>query len=185
MTGTASVRIAAPADAEAVAALMTELDHPIEADQARRYLASLAERSDTIVFVASVDECVCGLIAGHMLPVLSEPNPILMIIALSVSAADQRAGTGGRSSDGSRRGGAKTGRRGFSSPPRCVARARMHSMNGWGIRSRGGGIAGRLNRVRERHHEKFLASRERVSPRDAFTSRIRQTYDTSRAEANR
>jgi GNAT superfamily N-acetyltransferase len=73
---------------------MTELGHPITADQAHRYLASLADRSDSIVFLATVDECVCGLIAGHLLPVLSEPNPIVMIIALSVSAAYQRSGAG-------------------------------------------------------------------------------------------
>jgi predicted N-acetyltransferase YhbS len=94
MTGTPSVRIASPADAEAVAALMTELDHPIPADQAHRYLASLADSSDTIVFVAAIDERVCGLIAGHLLPVLSESNPILMIIALSVTVAYQRSGAG-------------------------------------------------------------------------------------------
>jgi len=94
VNSTPTVRIASPADAEAVAALMTELDHPIAADQAHRYLASLADRTDTIVFVAAVDERVCGLIAGHLLPVLSEPNPVLMIIALSVTAAYQRSGAG-------------------------------------------------------------------------------------------
>jgi len=94
MTSTPSVRIASPADAEVVAALVTELEHPIAADQAHRFLASLAGRSDTIVFVATVEERVCGLIAGHLLPVLSEPDPILMITALSVSAAYQRSGAG-------------------------------------------------------------------------------------------
>lgn len=89
-----AIRLASPADAAVVAALMTELDHPIPADQAHRFLASLTGRADTIVFLATIDDRVCGLIGGHLLPVLSEPNPILMIIALSVAAAYQRSGAG-------------------------------------------------------------------------------------------
>lgn len=89
-----AIRLASPADAAVVAALMTELDHPIPADQAHRFLASLADRADTVVFLATIDDHVCGLIGGHLLPVLSEPNPILMIIALSVAAAYQRSGAG-------------------------------------------------------------------------------------------
>jgi GNAT superfamily N-acetyltransferase len=86
--------LASPADAEVVAALMTEMGHPISIDHAHRYLGSIAGRPGTIVFVAAVDDRVCGLVAGQLLSVLSDAQPVLMITALSVAAASQRSGAG-------------------------------------------------------------------------------------------
>jgi GNAT superfamily N-acetyltransferase len=86
--------LASPADAEVVAALMTEMGHPISIDQAHRYLGSIAGRPGTIVFVAAVDDRVCGLVAGQLLSVLSDAQPVLMITALNVAAASQRSGAG-------------------------------------------------------------------------------------------
>ncbi len=89
-----SIRPASSGDADAVAALMSELGHPISTDQAYRFIIALPERPETTVLIAALGEQICGVAAGQLLTVISDAKPVLMITALSVSAASQRSGAG-------------------------------------------------------------------------------------------
>ena len=87
------IRRAEPADADAIAGLLTELGHPISPTHALAFLQSLTGRPTTSVFVAA-STSVLGVIAGQLLSVISDPDPVLMITALSISSASRRGGAG-------------------------------------------------------------------------------------------
>lgn len=87
-----SVRPARPADAEAIAALVTTLGFEAAPDDIRKRLGILKKAGETPL-VAEQGE-VIGILAWHVTPVLHRPKPVGRITMMTVADGERRRGVG-------------------------------------------------------------------------------------------
>jgi RimJ/RimL family protein N-acetyltransferase len=91
------VRIAGPRDAEAIAALLTDLGYPHTHEAAAATLLAWAAESQGEVLVAEdLGGAVAGFAAVHRIPHFGSPGAFARLVALSVDARHRRAGVGRR-----------------------------------------------------------------------------------------
>lgn len=97
------IRIAGPRDADRIAALLTELGYPHDRDQASARLLAWAAEPQGEVLVAETagsgtGEPEAGVTAGfaavHRVAYFERPGAFARVVALSVDAAQRRAGVG-------------------------------------------------------------------------------------------
>ena len=88
-----SVRLAAPADAEPIAALSGELGYPADAQRVRATLGRVLGAPDQRVLVAESAGRVCGWLQAHSCEVL-ESGPRVEVMGLVVSPGMRRRGVG-------------------------------------------------------------------------------------------
>lgn len=87
-----SIREARPADAEALASLVTALGFPASAAEVRERLAAL-KKARELPLVAEQGELI-GCLTWHVTPVLHRPRPVGRITMLFVSEGARRSGVG-------------------------------------------------------------------------------------------
>jgi RimJ/RimL family protein N-acetyltransferase len=108
----AGIRIAGPRDAAAIATLLTQLGYPHDCDQTAARLLSWAAEPAGEVLVAEAegggmsagaeartgagDGIPVGFAAVHRVPYFERPGAFARVVALSVDAAQRRAGVGRR-----------------------------------------------------------------------------------------
>jgi ribosomal protein S18 acetylase RimI-like enzyme len=94
-TGTVTVRPAVPADAEAIAALLTDEGYPAGGSDIVERLERFGS-SYSRVLVADLDAEVLGFLAVHVIPRFEHDDRIVRIVALIVAPAARERGVGGR-----------------------------------------------------------------------------------------
>ncbi|HET7027533.1 MAG TPA: GNAT family N-acetyltransferase [Candidatus Limnocylindrales bacterium] len=94
-TGTVTVRPAVPADAEAIAALLTDEGYPAGGSDIVERLERFGS-SYSRVLVADLDAEVLGFLAVHVIPRFEHDDRIVRIVALIVDPAARERGVGGR-----------------------------------------------------------------------------------------
>ena len=87
------VREIRPDDAAAIAALLTELGYPVEAEAIPLRLERLRECGD-LVLVAELDGGVAGLAHLHVSPAIEYERPAAKLSALVVDERRRRSGIG-------------------------------------------------------------------------------------------
>jgi ribosomal protein S18 acetylase RimI-like enzyme len=91
----ATIRPATPADAERLAALMTELGYPTTPVQMSARLMGILADDDYRTLVAEDDGTVVGAIGTRTGPLYEFDEPYGQIMVLVVAEGDRRSGTGG------------------------------------------------------------------------------------------
>jgi GNAT superfamily N-acetyltransferase len=90
-----TTRPATPADASAIAGLLTQLGYPTTADEARTRLDAIAGAAPLDrVIVAELDGGVVAVMTLHLVPELHRPRPNGRVTALVVDAAARGRGIG-------------------------------------------------------------------------------------------
>ena len=89
-----TIRDAAEADAEAVAALLADLGYPTSPAAASARIALFLDDPASRLLVADSDHRVVGLIAVHLVPRLDDDELTCRITDLVVAAAHRRRGVG-------------------------------------------------------------------------------------------
>ena len=90
------IRIARPRDAEAIAALLTELGYPQTRDEAAATLLAWAAEPQGEVLIAEASETAMGFAAVHRVPHFEPAGAFARVMALCVDARRRRAGIGRR-----------------------------------------------------------------------------------------
>ncbi len=90
---TLEIRIARAGDAPDLAALVTELGYPTDAEVIAGRLSSLARSAETVL-VAVRDAKVIAFVTVHVMPVLHRPTAVGRMSALCVARAERGRGTG-------------------------------------------------------------------------------------------
>jgi GNAT superfamily N-acetyltransferase len=88
------VREATPADAAALAPLLTELGYPSDPQAVAERVATLAADKWSGVWVAVVNGAIAGAASAHASPLLSRDARICRITAMIVTESAQGAGVG-------------------------------------------------------------------------------------------
>jgi GNAT superfamily N-acetyltransferase len=88
------VRPAAPADAGAIASLLSELGYPVSGEFAAQQLAEFAREPRSLVAVAVDGGTVVGLVATHVVPRLDSDVRSCRIVDIVVAASRRRSGVG-------------------------------------------------------------------------------------------
>lgn len=88
------VRRATPADAEAIARLLTQLGYPTAAPDVPRRVERLMAGDRAVILLAERDSLVIGLATAHILCVLNRPRDVAWITALVVDEAARGSGVG-------------------------------------------------------------------------------------------
>jgi len=88
------IRDATPADAAALAPLVTELGYPSDADALARRVATLVADEWSGVWVAETGGAIAGVVSAHASPLLSRDTRICRITAMIVTADAQGRGVG-------------------------------------------------------------------------------------------
>lgn len=91
--GVIDIRLARPADASAIAALVTELGFPTTPGDLAPRLAAM-QGAGEIILVAARDDAVLGVLTVHVMPVLHRPAPVGRLTMLVVTAAMRGIGVG-------------------------------------------------------------------------------------------
>ncbi|MDB5693740.1 MAG: family N-acetyltransferase [Alphaproteobacteria bacterium] len=86
------IREAKPADAQAIAALVTESGFDLSAADARKRLRALAGAGEPVLVAARAD--ILGCLSWHITPVLHRPTPVGRVTMLVVAEAARRQGVG-------------------------------------------------------------------------------------------
>lgn len=86
------IREAKPRDAEAMAALLSELGFAADPAELKRRLARLAKAGEPALVAERVG--VIGLLTWHVTPVLHRPKPVGRITTMVVAKAERRNGAG-------------------------------------------------------------------------------------------
>ena len=89
------VRDATLADADRLAALMTELGYPTSADQMTARLTRILADGDYATFVACDDAAIAGMVGTRTGPLYEFDEPYGQIMVLVVADGHRRTGTGG------------------------------------------------------------------------------------------
>ena len=87
-----AVRVARPADAAAIAALVTGLGFAAEAAEIAARLSALKKSGESPLVAARGE--VIGVLAWHVTPVLHRPHPVGRITMMVVAEAERRHGVG-------------------------------------------------------------------------------------------
>jgi GNAT superfamily N-acetyltransferase len=94
LRATAELRDATAGDAEAIAALLSELGYPVSATTAAELLAVFADDPRSRVQVAELTGQVAGLVATHVVPRLDADARSCRIVDLVVAQRHRRNGIG-------------------------------------------------------------------------------------------
>jgi GNAT superfamily N-acetyltransferase len=94
LRATAELRDATPGDAEAIAALLSELGYPVSATTAAELLAAFADDPRSRVQIAAIAGEVVGLVATHVVPRLDADARSCRIVDLVVAERHRRRGVG-------------------------------------------------------------------------------------------
>lgn len=91
------IRVGTLADGEAVARLLVTMGYPVELKSAEERMRELvAQSDDNLVLVATVGIVVAGVVAGHLIPMLQQEQPLGRITALAVDEDQRGLGVGKR-----------------------------------------------------------------------------------------
>jgi GNAT superfamily N-acetyltransferase len=88
------IRDARPADAAAIAGLLSELGYPAQAAQVERRLERIVDDPSSRLFVADVGGEIAGLGGLHVLPLVEHDEPGCMLTAMIVGTEHRRQGIG-------------------------------------------------------------------------------------------
>ena len=94
MTQELSIRTPKPADAPALAALVTQLGYPAPAEVIPDRLANMARSDDNIVLVAEEDGTVVGVMTARVMWVIHHDAPLAYLTALVVLDSARGKGIG-------------------------------------------------------------------------------------------
>ena len=103
------LRHAAPRDAQAIAALLTELGHPTEAADVPSRLAAVLDDNGAVFLAVDDTDRPLGLMSLSRHVTLHAPGPIAYITALVTSSTARRRGVGRRLVDAAKSWAAEHG----------------------------------------------------------------------------